>query len=138
MGSIPARRANIMLECLIVGDSIATGIAQHRPECVMVAKVGITSKTWNQKYSPQPSKHTIISLGTNDWGGINTFQELYVLRSKITGRVTWILPVEPSRQTLVLQVAQSFADSSLIIQQRSRDGIHPTTQEYRELAKYAQ
>jgi len=32
-----------MIECLILGDSIAVGIGQMRPECVVQAKSGINS-----------------------------------------------------------------------------------------------
>jgi hypothetical protein len=30
-----------MFECMILGDSIATGIAQNRPECITYATVGV-------------------------------------------------------------------------------------------------
>jgi len=32
-----------MIECLIVGDSIAVGTAQQRPECVSLSQGGINS-----------------------------------------------------------------------------------------------
>ena len=38
-----------MLECLIVGDSIAVGTAMARPECVSLSKGGINSSQWNRQ-----------------------------------------------------------------------------------------
>ena len=127
-----------MLECLIVGDSIAVGIAQHRPQCELIARVGITSTAWNKRFAatmPQ-AQHTIISLGTNDWLADKTFKEIAELRSRISGRVTWILPANgTARQTPVVAVAQMYNDVTLVITQTSKDGVHPTGSEYRRLAE---
>ena len=129
---------NNMLECLIVGDSIALGIAQHRPQCEAIAQVGITSTAWNKKHLNKvpDAKHTIISLGTNDWLADKTFKEIVALRNKITGRVTWILPANnTSKQTPVVAVAQMYNDVTLVITETSKDRIHPSGQEYRRLAE---
>lgn len=127
-----------MLECLIVGDSIAVGIAQHRAQCETIARVGITSTAWNKRFAATmpASQHTIISLGTNDWLADKTFKEIVELRSKITGRVTWILPANgTARQTPVVTVAQMYGDRTLVITQTTKDGVHPTGSEYRRLAE---
>jgi hypothetical protein len=62
-----------MLDCLIVGDSIAVGTAMARPECVAYAKGGWNSWQWNKDYlakaSAQPARTIIISLGANDHKG---------------------------------------------------------------------
>lgn len=129
---------NNMLECLIVGDSIAVGVAQHRPECELVARVGITSTVWNNKflYNTKSAKHTIISLGTNDWLADKTFKEIAMLRSSITGRVTWILPANnTAKQTPVVSVAQMYNDVTLVITETAKDRVHPTGSEYRRLAE---
>jgi hypothetical protein len=62
-----------MLECLIVGDSIAVGVSQIRTECQAIVKSGINSSDWNKKHlhKLKPTKTLIISLGANDLG-INT------------------------------------------------------------------
>ncbi len=39
-----------MIECLILGDSIAVGTAQARPECVSYATSGINTTQFNKKY----------------------------------------------------------------------------------------
>lgn len=129
---------NNMLECLIVGDSIAVGIAQHRPQCELVARVGITSTAWNKKFANTlaPAKHTIISLGTNDWLADKTFQEISQLRARIKGQVTWILPANnTAKQTPVVTVAQMYNDVTLVITETAKDRVHPTGQEYRRLAE---
>ena len=38
-----------MIECLIVGDSIAVGVSQVRHECMSIAKSGINSSDWNKQ-----------------------------------------------------------------------------------------
>ena len=59
-----------MLECLIVGDSIAVGVSQVRPECQSIAKSGINSRDWNNKHlhKLKPARTLVISLGANDLG----------------------------------------------------------------------
>lgn len=127
-----------MLECLIIGDSIATGIAQHRPECAVYAQVGITSGGWNNKFLSKPleAKNTVISLGTNDYSAFKTFEELYALRKNLVGSVIWILPASGTdRQTAVVKVAQMYGDATIVIPELSKDKIHPTSRGYKEIAE---
>ena len=83
-----------MLECLILGDSIAVGTHQTRPECVSYAKGGITSQRFNRIYTQKFNSDTvIISLGSNDHSFIHTKDELIKLRQRIRAKkVYWILP----------------------------------------------
>lgn len=129
-----------MIDCMILGDSIATGIHQHRPECVAKAAVGINSQMWNQTYTDRYTAGTvIISLGSNDHAAIRTRAELRRVREKVgTGvRVFWIMPaIKPEIQDIVEQVAVEYGDTVLpFFKQLSKDGIHPTAAGYRELAK---
>ena len=59
-----------MLECLIIGDSIAVGTAMARPECVSHSRGGWNSWQWNKDYLPivkeKSAKTIVISLGAND------------------------------------------------------------------------
>jgi hypothetical protein len=57
-----------MIDCLIIGDSIAVGTKMFRPDCVEYVKSGITSIGWNKKYGNNDltANTVIISLGTND------------------------------------------------------------------------
>ena len=41
---------NFMLDCLILGDSIAVGTHQFKQECVAYAKGGINSQQYNKQY----------------------------------------------------------------------------------------
>jgi lysophospholipase L1-like esterase len=127
-----------MLECLIIGDSIAVGIAQHRSECVSYAQVGITSAAWNNKFLGKnlESRTTTVSLGTNDSSTFKTFEELLALRQNLTGRVQWILPANGTdRQAPVVRVAKIFGDTTFLIPALAKDKIHPTTGAYRKLAQ---
>jgi lysophospholipase L1-like esterase len=61
----------LMLECLILGDSLAVGVGQVRTECVTHAKSGINSYDYVNRYllhtkGDTQAKHVIISLGSND------------------------------------------------------------------------
>ena len=127
-----------MIECLLIGDSIAVGIAKHRPECQVIAKVGINSKNWvNKNITKELSAETvIISLGSNDHKKINTLKELFVIREVITARhVYWIIPASnPDIQEMVEIVADKFEDKILRIPEVSKDKVHPTTNGYKSLA----
>ena len=68
-----------MLECLILGDSIAVGTKMFAPtECVSYSKGGFNSWQWNQRWGMNPveANTVVISLGTNDHVGVNTEKEL--------------------------------------------------------------
>jgi len=131
---------NQMLDCLIIGDSIAVGVSQIRHECPAIAKSGINSTDWKKQHLNKlpVSKVTIISLGSNDWDK-KTSDNLLDIRKKIAGKVYWILPSptrKPKERNVVIQIATEYND--IIIdrpQQMSPDGIHPTYNGYKELAE---
>ena len=128
-----------MLECLILGDSIAVGTAQFRPDCAVYAKSGINSHNWLNKNVGKSltAKSVIISLGSNDHRGVKTFHELMAIRQLTdAGRVYWILPAnKPDVTEIVEIIARNFGDTILPITKVSKDGVHPTTAGYRELAE---
>ncbi len=130
-----------MLECLILGDSIAYGVSNIRTECVAYAKSGINSTDWNNKYRNKivDSKVTIISLGTNDVKNLNTEVELIALRSRIeVGHVYWIMPpIKPEKQKIVRSIAKTYGDSIIRISELSTDKIHPTYNGYKKLGELA-
>jgi lysophospholipase L1-like esterase len=127
-----------MLECLILGDSIAVGVAQQRPECVVYAKVGINSYTWNNKNITKTlsAKTVIISLGANDSSKINTRGELLALRELTKADlVFWILPNnKPKVHPFIRELAAHYGDVVLPIAVLSSDNIHPTAKGYKILA----
>ena len=127
-----------MLDCLIVGDSIAVGTAHFRPECVALAKSGINSHDWNKKNAGNniSARTVIISLGSNDTTHIRTIWELTQLREKVQAdKVFWILPANKKDvREFVELVARDFGDTVLPIKGLSKDGVHPTRTGYQELA----
>jgi hypothetical protein len=129
-----------MLDCLVMGDSIAVGTAHFRKECAVIAKSGINSTDWKKKHlaSMPNAKTTIISLGSNDWDKM-TANNLHAIRSKIDGKVYWILPSltrKPQERQVVREIANEFGDTVIDRpKEMSADGIHPTYNGYKELAE---
>jgi lysophospholipase L1-like esterase len=129
-----------MLDCLIVGDSIAVGTHQFKPECAVYAKGGINSKQWvdkNIKNMPLEAKTVIISLGSNDHKYIKTESELQTIRQLTKAdRVYWILPaIKPDIQEIVKKVAAYYGDTVLPITSLQPDKVHPSWAGYKEIAK---
>lgn len=136
-----------MLECMIIGDSIAVGTASARPDCVSYSRGGWNSWQWNRDYltpaSAQPAKTVIISLGANDHAGVKTETELRKMRANIKGsRVFWISPGmerKPIPQTAIERIAQEYGDIVLPRPKdhMSSDGVHPTGRGYKILGEQA-
>jgi lysophospholipase L1-like esterase len=133
-----------MLECLILGDSLAVGVGQVRTECVTRAKSGINSYDYVNRHilhtkGDTQAKNVIISLGSNDTQNINTFEELDTLRQLVQAdRVYWILPnIKETKRKAVWEVARKYNDFIIDARgvDRSPDTVHPTYKGYKELAK---
>lgn len=134
-----------MLECLIIGDSIAVGTAMARKECVSYAKVGWNSWQWNKDYlstaASQPARTVIISLGANDHKGIKTEAELRKMREAVKAeRVFWIDPGQgrkPIPHDAMTRIAKEYGDTVLPRPSghMSADGIHPTGRGYKILGE---
>ncbi len=126
-----------MLECLILGDSIAKGVSDIRKECVAYVKSGINSMNWNDAYVKKirPAKTTIISLGSNDYKHLNTEIELLALRTHVNSdRVFWIVPaIKPEKQAIVKNIARHYGDTFITIPELSPDKVHPTFRGYQQL-----
>jgi hypothetical protein len=120
-----------MLDCLILGDSIAVGVGEARPECMTVAEIGITSEQFAYSYAgPFGATKVIVSLGSNDKH--DSSDALWNLRQHINGRVIWILPARRYQQGAVRKLATYFGDKMVTIPSVRRDGVHPA--DYRRLA----
>lgn len=132
-------KENSMFECLILGDSIAVGSHMFKKECVAYAKGGITSHGWDKTYGSNDltAKTVIISLGTNDWLGADTYGKLKEIRAKVKAdRVFWIAPHQGSKPKAyhdVCQVAGMNGDAVIWTDRYQADKIHPSWAGYKEL-----
>ena len=134
-----------MLDCMIIGDSIAVGVSQIRTECAAIVKSGINSKVWNDKHLNKilgsTTRTLIISLGANDYKGIDTEHNIRLLRGVAEAdRVFWLLPsqkLKPNQVEAVKKVAAEFGDTVIPRPESdiSADGVHPTYKGYKVLAE---
>jgi len=131
-----------MLDCLILGDSIAVGIAQKRPECQVEAQVGISSKGYVKKFGvvTRQANTVIISLGSNDVNAADTAAGILELRRSIDAdRVIWIIPgeIDSKKKVVITKVAMHYADAILDIPSAyvGPDHVHPTDAGYRYIAE---
>jgi hypothetical protein len=126
-----------MIECLILGDSIAKGLGQIRPECVSYAQNGINSRDYNNIYTKhiKPANTVIISLGSNDYKNLNTEVELVALRSFVESYdVIWIVPAnKPEKADIVKRIARAHDDTFILIPEVGPDRVHPTSRGYKQL-----
>ena len=123
-----------MFDCLVLGDSVAVGIARYLPECHIEAVVGINATTWLVKHPDlYHSGPSMISLGKNP--GPQDEVALRTIRSHMSGRVVWILPIRV--RDIVKRIATEYGDAIVDI----TDGgagphrLHPTTSGYKKLAQ---
>jgi len=126
-----------MIECLILGDSIAVGTQQIATKCRALARGGWNSRQWNRDYlkNDLSADTVIISLGSNDHKGVKTRRELEIMRDKVKGnRVFWILPaIKPDIQDIVREIAAQHGDTVLPINRLQPDGIHPSWAGYKDI-----
>lgn len=132
-----------MIDCLIIGDSIAVGTKMFRPECIDYAQGGITSHGWDKKFGHNKLEATtvIISLSTNDWEKANTLDKLRTIRQRVKAdRVYWIEPnveSKPQAVNYVRTIAKEFGDVVLPTTRWQKDKIHPSWAGYKDLAERA-
>lgn len=130
-----------MIDCMIIGDSIAVGTQMFRKECVAYATGGLNTLQWNKKYRNTDLTATtmIISLGTNDHDGVNSFRELLAMRERVSAdRVYWILPpIKPHIQDMVKIIAKNYNDVIITTNRLQPDKIHPSWAGYKELGEQA-
>jgi lysophospholipase L1-like esterase len=90
----------------------------------------------------------VISLGSNDYKGINTELQLRKLRKRVDAKkVFWIVPAGVGKksgvnvteiQKIVKRIARDYDDMTVIIPELSKDGVHPTTKGYRKIGELTQ
>jgi lysophospholipase L1-like esterase len=133
-----------MLECLIIGDSIAVGTHMFMKECSSYSIGGYNTWQWNKKFSDKKleSNNVIISLGTNDHKGVKTRYELEKIRSKIkSSNVFWIMPpcndgfCKEDINKIVQEIASKNGDIIVGTNKVQKDNIHPSWRGYQEISE---
>ena len=129
-----------MLPCVVIGDSIAVGVGQNRPDCTTVAQVGINSGRFVAQLLPRGRMdvdQAVISLGVNDGEGLDTLGNLRAVRSRVSARqVVWLLPnLKPQVREMIRVVAEENGDRLIDTRgEVGRDHLHPTSDGYRRIA----
>ena len=126
-----------MLECVLLGDSIAVGLKPHTP-CILQAQVGRSAHHQVALIRQVTAKTVIISLGSNDVGDKllekSLLRNLRTVRRQVEAyRVIWIIPYHAAAREQVRRVAAEWGDGLVdLMDYRTKDGVHP--QSYKELA----
>ena len=127
-----------MIPCLILGDSLAVGVGQARPECAVAAEVGINTSRYLQVWrNPSQARTVVISLGVNDSPDIETEANLRQLRHGVLAEtVYWLLPgIHPLARTAVYDIAREFHDRVIdVAPLTGADHVHPDRTGYAKLA----
>ena len=135
-----------MLECLVVGDSIAVGTQMFAKECQLQGKGGINTAQFNKMYPGSFYADTvIISLGSNDHQYVKTYDQLFEMRQRVGAKnVFWVLPAGNLKasavpieriQDIVQEIAQYYGDTVLPIRGLQPDGIHPSWSGYKDIVE---
>lgn len=126
------------MDCAVLGDSIAVGVAQQRPECLVQARIGQTTVQYLRRHpSSVQATHVLISLGSNDGSAVSR-DSLLELRSRVHAQhVMWLLsPNNSQARLLVTQIAQEHGDRVVSVRPFvGKDGVHPSVRGYRTLAQ---
>ena len=131
------------MSCLIIGDSIAQGVAEIRRDCRSYTQVGIGTLAWSKKWLEKidlVADTVFISLGSNDnYGDFeNVADELYHIRADIghDRKVIWVLPaIKPWVQDLIMEVSYEYGDTVIQMNLLSKDKVHPTSRGYKALSE---
>jgi hypothetical protein len=127
-----------VLYCLVLGDSIAVGVAQARPECSVVAVSGINSERFVRTLlGARTARVAVISLGVNDSEGMDTVANLRRLREQVTAwTVYWLLPgANLHAREAVRAVARLYRDRLIdVAPLAGADKVHPDRAGYAVLA----
>ena len=127
-----------MLDCLVLGDSLAVGVGQAKPGCRVVAETGITSERYvHTLLVARSARIAIISLGVNDSEDVDTVDNLLRLRQAVTARtVYWLLAgINKRARDAARLVAVKFHDRLIdVAPLAGPDHLHPDRAGYAKLA----
>ncbi len=126
--------------CIVIGDSLAVGVGQFRPDCQTIAQIGINSSRYIATKLPRggiAADTTVISLGVNDGGNIHTLDNLRTIRATVKSRtVYWLLPgPRDSIRQMIKTVAGEHDDHVIDTGLLSSPGqLHPNGRGYQTIA----
>jgi lysophospholipase L1-like esterase len=127
-----------MIECAILGDSIAVGVAARNPECRVQAVVGINSHDYSVRFSQNISANlALISIGSNDASDPRSAAAIRLMRDRLTAdQVTWLLSPNNARTSdMVRRIARERGDRVIEVRPFvGQDGVHPTSAGYHRLS----
>lgn len=120
------------MDCIILGDSLAAGVARNHRYCQVHAQPGAGSAVFVSNFKGHARGNVLISLGANDQPTSDTQRWTDELRSRVSGQVTWILPPNNQRaRDAVANTARRHGDRILDIRPFvGHDGIHPNQSGY--------
>ncbi|HUO87984.1 MAG TPA: hypothetical protein VMU08_02320 [Rhizomicrobium sp.] len=111
-----------MIDCAVVGDSIALGVGTELHRCVVNATVGIPSTEVIGRV--QEANVLVVSAGSNDPRNPKLEANLRAIRARAAQRVIWIAPMDPIAAEAVRRVARIHGDAVVGFTPRP-DHIHP-------------
>ncbi len=132
-----------MLDCIVLGDSLAVGVGQARPVCATLARTGINSAAYLRlllAHPPPQAECAVISLGVNDDPAVQTPDNLRRLRAALqVRRVTWLLPgLKDGVRQAIQAVAAEHGDRLVDTRPHAgSDHLHPAATGYRLIATLA-
>jgi lysophospholipase L1-like esterase len=128
-----------MADCLLLGDSIALGLAVALKAggiaCDVAARVGARSAELPRQIAAMGARPVVVlSTGTNDAPNADLEANLIGARMALgRARIVWILPYRRQSAYAITRIAFRFGDDLIdIAALPSRDHIHPAS--YRALA----
>ncbi|GGE97552.1 hypothetical protein GCM10011404_33390 [Sphingomonas prati] len=123
-----------MLECLIIGDSIAQGAAAALraalfDRCAIVAEQGISSSRVARIIPAEAFNTAAISAGSNDADSPALPDRLAQLRAGVSARyVLWIMPYHRRAAQIVRATAARYGDNVIdLAELPTRDHLHPAS-----------
>lgn len=127
-----------MIDCAIIGDSIALGVARNNPACHAQAVSGITSRDHARTFVGRISAGSVlISLGSNDGDSQHSERYLRDVRQRVeAGSVTWLLsPNNERARVAVTAIARERGDRVIEIRPFvGSDRVHPTASGYHRIS----
>mgnify|MGYP003345415807 CR=1 FL=1 len=86
-----------MLECMIIGDSIAVGVSQQRQECITLSENGINSANWLLVASGTTSNLNKVIFANATFAAVGSSGK--ILTSHDAG-VTWVTQTSGTTENL--------------------------------------